>query len=170
MFFLQTNGSGVLSFASVSAANTPAFFAYPSAFANLTSGTTTKVVCNTEAFDSDSCFDATTNYRFTPTTAGKYFCFAAVTLGTSAADFSVFNDMRIHFYKNGSQVQRMIFDFQANQPRYGMTYIQGIITFNGSTDYLELYTTPVVSSGTPQYQGDTSVIPTYFGAYKLIGA
>jgi hypothetical protein len=37
---------------------------------------------DTVAFDTDSCYDNTTNYRFTPTTAGKYFCYGAVSLGT----------------------------------------------------------------------------------------
>ena len=27
---------------------------------------------NTETFDTDGCYDNSTNYRFTPTTAGKY--------------------------------------------------------------------------------------------------
>ena len=78
--------------------------------------------------------------------------------------------MRLSFYKNGSQVQRLIFDFQANPPRYGMLEIQNIISFNGTTDYLEVYMLSGMNTDTPSFQGDTSLIPTYFGAYKLIGA
>jgi hypothetical protein len=36
--------------------------------------TGTKVQCNTEVFDTDGiCYDNSTNYRFTPLVAGKYF-------------------------------------------------------------------------------------------------
>ncbi len=55
--------------------NTPAFQAYLGAKQTVSSGTTTKINLNTEVFDSDSMYDASTNYRFLPTTAGKYFCF-----------------------------------------------------------------------------------------------
>ena len=42
---------------------------------------------NTEVFDTDSDYDHTTNYRFTPTTAGKYFCYGTVTsLSSSNSD------------------------------------------------------------------------------------
>jgi hypothetical protein len=155
----------------VGGTNTPAFFAYPSSTTTITAGVTTKVSGNTVAFDTDTAYDNVTNYRFTPPVAGKYFCFGAVSLGTVSANFTAFNDMRIHFYKNGSSIHRLIFDFQANQPRYGMIYIQNIINFNGSSDYLELFATGVMNAGVsaPQIQGDNSIIPTYFGAYKLIG-
>ena len=35
---------------------------------------------NTEIYDTDNCYDNSTNYRFTPTTAGKYFVYATVTV------------------------------------------------------------------------------------------
>jgi hypothetical protein len=38
----------------------------------ITSNTFTKVQINTEEFDTNSNFDSTTNYRFTPTVAGYY--------------------------------------------------------------------------------------------------
>jgi hypothetical protein len=50
-----------------------------------------------------------------------------------------------------------------------MIYIQNIINFNGSSDYLELFAAVMNGAETPQIQGDNSVIPTYFGAYRLIG-
>jgi len=53
--------------------NMPAFLVYPSASStNLTSSTWTKIVFNTEVFDTNNNFDSTTNYRFTPTVAGYY--------------------------------------------------------------------------------------------------
>jgi hypothetical protein len=36
-------------------------------------------------FDTDSCYDNSGNYRFTPTTAGKYFFMFKVTEGLTDA-------------------------------------------------------------------------------------
>ena len=53
--------------------NKPAFQATMSADQTLSDNTLTKIQFNQETFDTDGCYDPTTNYRFTPTTAGKYF-------------------------------------------------------------------------------------------------
>ena len=54
-------------------ANTPAFFAFLSSDSSVVSDATwTKVQIDSELFDTDNCYDNSSNYRFTPTTAGKY--------------------------------------------------------------------------------------------------
>ena len=58
-------------------ASTPAFEAYQSANTDISDATNTKVLCNTEVFDTDNCYDNSTNYRFTPNVAGKYFFYGA---------------------------------------------------------------------------------------------
>ena len=55
----------------------PAFEAYPSADLSVASGSTVKVVANTERFDEGSCYDNSTNYRFTPNVPGRYFCYCS---------------------------------------------------------------------------------------------
>ena len=56
--------------------NKPAFEAYlSSTTSNISNDTDTKIIFNSEVFDSDSKFD-TSNGRFTPTVAGKYFFMA----------------------------------------------------------------------------------------------
>jgi len=60
------------------AVSTPAFEAYQSANTNISDAVDTKVLCNTEVFDTDNCYDNSTNYRFTPTTAGKYFVYGVL--------------------------------------------------------------------------------------------
>ena len=54
----------------------PAFQAYLSSIQTVVSGATTKITMDTEDFDTDSCYDNSSNYRFTPTTAGKYYVYA----------------------------------------------------------------------------------------------
>ena len=47
-----------------------------SADQTITDNTLTKVQFDTEIFDTDSKYDHSSNYRFTPTVAGTYFLFA----------------------------------------------------------------------------------------------
>ena len=52
--------------------NTPAFLAYQgSDQTSLASGSTTKIEYGTEIFDTDSTYDHSTNYRWTPAVVGK---------------------------------------------------------------------------------------------------
>ncbi len=57
--------------------NTPAFMAYLSSDQNISNGVYTKVQCDTELYDTDNAYDNSSNYRFTPQTAGKYYFFKA---------------------------------------------------------------------------------------------
>ena len=50
----------------------PSFSARISSNQTVSASTFTKMACATEDFDTDSKYDATTNYRFTPTVAGYY--------------------------------------------------------------------------------------------------
>ena len=151
-------------FASAGGANTPAFEADLSADQSLTSGVNTKVAFNAELYDSDGCYDSSTNYRFTPTVAGKYWCYATVRADGTA---STFNYMILSFYKNGSvypDSNRPFWRF-LNNPIDDFTGTLGFtIDLNGSTDYVEVFTEVELSSGNPTLARGCS-----FGAYKLIG-
>ena len=50
----------------------PAFSAWQNGNNNISNQTSTKVTLNNKEFDTANCFDATTNYRFTPNVAGYY--------------------------------------------------------------------------------------------------
>ena len=50
----------------------PAFSVYLSSTQTISNATTTKIQFNAKEFDTNSNFDATTNYRFTPSVAGYY--------------------------------------------------------------------------------------------------
>ena len=161
---LSSDGSGTITASSSLASsvasvggidNTPAFHAYRTASQTISTGAWTKIEINVELFDSDSNFDATTNYRFTPTTSGKYYIYGSVNNG-------VYNVAQyVGIYKNGSQELLA----QANSDGGSIVNVSGTVDFNGSTDYVELYTYVTTSSTSTQGQERT-----FFGGYKIIGA
>jgi hypothetical protein len=127
--------------------NMPAFSAYQSSAQTVNSGVWTKVQFQTEEFDTNNNYDATTNYRFTPTVAGYYQINTYVQVNGG----SVNPTMAI--YKNGSI-------FKSNYPGYTVgsptTSISTLIYLNGSTDYIEVYinigsTLALVASATTTY-------------------
>ena len=116
----------------------PAFSAYANASQSVTGNVFTKVVFQAESFDTASCFDSTTNYRFTPTVAGYYQLNAMVVLvGTVTT-----TQLAVSIYKNGASTERLIdispsasLSANGNTGVYGLT----ILYLNGSTDYVEIY-------------------------------
>lgn len=114
----------------------------------ISSGVFTKVNFNTELWDTDNCFDSSTNYRFTPTKAGYYQLNVTVAGRVAAAD--------INIYKNGSNYAWL-------QATEGDGYAGGgsmIVYFNGSTDYVEVYGRQTGTS--LQYYGETATLITFF--------
>ena len=106
--------------------NNPSFFAYLSSNQNISSDTWTKIQCNTEEFDSDNNYDNSSNYRFTPTTAGKYYLFAHGFIGNSS--------IYIAISKNGTRIATT--RKSATDSDNGIA-ISVILTANGSSDYFE---------------------------------
>jgi hypothetical protein len=120
--------------------NMPAFSAYPSSNQNISTNTFTKIALQTEEFDTNSNFDNATNYRFTPTVAGYYQINGAVYPNTTTTLVTA------AIYKNGSIYKAV----QTTSNNVG-TECSALIYFNGSTDYIELYT--FVVGVTPQIFG-----------------
>jgi hypothetical protein len=149
-------------------ANTPAFEAYLSSNQDTSNTTYDKIDCDTEVFDTDGCYDHSTNYRFTPTTAGKYFVYAGAVLESSIQSRLTYTQILI--YKNGSAYKNGTFDMNDSyQENKTVITLNAAIDMNGSSDYLEFYVYMEANSATPRLQGGSSSKPTYFGAYKLIG-
>jgi hypothetical protein len=69
----------------------------------------TKVIFGGELYDTNNCFDSSTNYRFTPTVAGKYFCYTTVRADGAA---STFNYIMHLLYKNVLLIQMLIDNFE----------------------------------------------------------
>lgn len=148
--------------------NTPAFEAYTTGFQTVSNNVLTKLTIATEVFDSDSNYDNATNYRFTPTTAGKYFVYARAMTDPSAYENE--RNSNLQFYKNGSAVGYTLSDIMVGGNGSGgatatVHNIEHIIEFNGSSDYIEVF-------GLLRTMNGTGVTIGYkvFGAYKLIGA
>jgi len=142
---------------------TPSFFARLSATTSVTDGAWTKVVINSEIFDSDSNFD-TSNGRFTPTVAGKYFVFGQV-MGYANTNNLVYVYSAV--YKNGSFVRYSNIDFDSTYGREASVPFCHIFDMNGSSDYLELYANVNSANGSTQEVNGNN---TWFGAYRIIGA
>jgi hypothetical protein len=114
--------------------NGPAFSAYKSgANQSLTSNTYTKIVFESEEFDTNSCFDSTTNYRFTPTVAGYYQISVRVEISGSGSSRNLAT-----IYKNGS-IFKTGTDIGGLSPSTLGATVSALIYFNGSTDYVEVY-------------------------------
>jgi hypothetical protein len=145
--------------------NTPAFFVYKTGSTqSISSGTITKVTFNTELYDTDNNFDNSTNYRFTPTTAGKYFFSASIYVAGSSQRY-----LNVYIRKNGS-TNFGSYSAEDTENNLGSAGVVANVTYdmNGSSDYVEVFAQSSVTSGNIQY--DNNGFTTYFQGYKLIGA
>ena len=113
----------------------PVFMAELSSSQSLPHNTVTKVQFSSEVIDTDGCYDPTTNYRFTPTTAGYYrIGFVGNIFQSSGTKWAgVFM-----LYKNGTRILR-VSDNQVDSS--GEVSFNGstIVEANGTTDYFEIY-------------------------------
>ena len=149
--------------AGIGGANTPAFSAKRTGTQSITSDTWTKIQFQTENFDTNSNYDNSTNYRFTPTTSGKYFVYASIGCGAG----NVYgNAIRVAIYKNGTEYrQNAVTVWLNDKETYSTPFVGSIVDFNGSSDYVEAF--GKYESGVALYfEGDSN---SEFGAYKLIG-
>ena len=142
--------------------NTPNFRAYSTSVQTIPTATQTKIQYNSENFDTDNCYDNTTNYRFTPTEAGTYFITASVRIDDGSYSN---NNTQIYIYKNNSTWSRFSNEFtSASSP---MISISDIVNLNGSSDYVEIFLYQS-TGGDINLRIDTQNM--YFSGYKLIGA
>jgi hypothetical protein len=154
--------------AGVGGVMTPAFLAYLSADQSISDAVETKVQVNTEILDTNSCYDNTTNYRFTPTTAGKYFVFGNL-IGSVAA-VSRLSQIAISFHKNGTNVVESNDDKRSDGFGLGAAiYMSCVLDFNGTTDYVEMFAYINDNGGSNvDVGGNATRQRTIFGAYKII--
>jgi hypothetical protein len=138
--------------ATLAGRNIPCFRAYlSSGTQSITNSTWTKVTLDAESFDTNSWFDSTTNYRFTPLKAGYY----RVNITTFFS--SLTNRYQLSIYKNGSAVSNMSINATGDS---GGTHTD-IVYLNGSSDYIEFYVYHF-SSGARNINGGTAA--TYMSA------
>ena len=148
-------------------ANTPAFEAFLSGSdQDIGDSVNTRVAFNSEAFDTDNAYDNSTNYRFTPTVAGKYLVYGKIRL-QSGADTQL-KTSSVAIYKNGSAYSKSQALFWNSYIRMHSPTTAYVIDMNGTSDYLELFGYIDVTSGTPDGAiGTASDRETNFGAYRI---
>lgn len=145
--------------------NMPTFSAYQaSGGQSISNSTATKVVFNTEEWDTANCFDSTTNYRFTPNVAGYYQVDAQICLDTLSP-----TEAQYFIYKNGSQYKRgMRLKGVAIEP---YMIVSALVYLNGSTDYIEMYVFQASGgSASTENLAPNGFRGTYFQAAMIRGA
>jgi len=147
-------------------AMTPAFEAYASATqTGIGDNVSTKMAMNTEVYDTSSKYD-TSNYRFTPGVAGRYYVYGMNYMEASSGA-SNGNRAVIHIYKNGSSFKSSVAMYSVNDDDFisvsGLVYT--VMDLN-DTDYVELFGQFNVFTGNVELDG--RLANGVFGAYRII--
>jgi hypothetical protein len=121
---IQQNGVTLGTYGSI-----PAFSATRSAAQSIGATTYTKIQFSTEEFDTNNCYDPTTNYRFTPNVAGYY----QITVNASTNSTQV---TAVSIYKNGTRYRE---NYGSNPGIGANAIVTSLIFMNGTTDYVEAY-------------------------------
>jgi hypothetical protein len=156
---LPDNTGTIITTGSTFAGTGPAFSAYLSTNQTVTNNVFTKLQANTEEFDTASCYDNATNYRFTPNIAGYYqingnvFLSASTTLNSSAGCF---------IYKNDSRFKDGTLSVSANTGASLFSVVSALVYLNGSTDYVELYGI-ATGTGTLAFAANTPTVCYFQG-------
>jgi hypothetical protein len=150
--FLKADGTWAVPAAS-------AFRARRTTSQTVTTNVITQVQLATEDFDTDSAFDNTTNYRFTPTRAGYYAADCAAYVTATAV-----TDVTLYLYKNGS-LYGVVYAPPRNAGAASVAFGDTVF-LNGSTDYIEMFAR-VVGTGTCAIAGN--VVASVFSA-RWVGA
>jgi len=166
---MTSDGSGNVTINAAALKMTPGFHAFLSANQeSLSDNTAVKMQCNTEVYDVTGVYDNSTNYRFTPGVAGRYYIYGGAL--TTADSNSNMVESEIYIYKNGSTIGKATWNYTSNYSKLATPTIM-IVDDANTTDYYELYSAVNTNnSGAWKAIGDTTQQRTYFGAYRIIGA
>jgi hypothetical protein len=124
---------------------------------NVATNTDTKVIMTNEVADTDSAYDTSTG-RFTPQVAGRYYCYGRISFDAT----SDFDNIVINLKKNGT----IFAQSYGRNFFYNTLPAYGIASFNGSSDYLELFVIQV-AGGTQGLLDSGNGGTTMFGAYRI---
>jgi hypothetical protein len=148
--------------------NQPAFLAYVSSNQSVTHNTSTKIQFATEVYDTASCYDNSTNYRFTPNVAGYYFTSLTIRYGFSGAAGKQLDNV-LYVYRNGSAYLMSEHSFVMGTGNVSSLHVTGLIYMNGSTDYIEGYFLPYdyTASSTQIIYSGTGPYSSYFSSVLI---
>ncbi len=140
----------------------PAFAAQLSGNQALSTGSATKINFNSEDLDTNSAYDNSTNYRFTPGIAGYYFVYALLPFDEVADG----KDAYCMIYKNGSH-----FFSDTNSTGKGTCLLAVSVSatiYLDADDYVEIYGQH--SHGSNRNVIGNSSTEAFFGAFRISGA
>lgn len=123
----------------------------------IASGSFVKLQGTTTEWNVGACYDGVTNYRFTPTQAGKYTFEGAVNIGLPAA-----GSMILALFKNGAEYKRGPQIYAPLAVNLGAT-ASFTAQANGTTDYFELFL--FQSSGSPATLDGTATLSWFQGVF-----
>ena len=113
----------------------PSFSVHRNGVAQTNITSTDKVEWTTETFDTNNDFDVATNYRFTPTVAGKYML--AVNILWASGTIVANDGVILYLYKNGSV--HKLEEKDAVTTGAMSQSLTVVVDANGSTDYFEVF-------------------------------
>ena len=120
-----------------------------------------KIEFDTETFDTNSDFDKDTNFRFTPTVAGKYLL--AASIGWLDATVNSNSRLFVYIYKNGAAYAQHEFRPLPSGSGFSAQNVTTIADANGSTDYFEVFAQESTANA-----GDVdSGVTTYFTGSRI---
>ena len=124
----------------------PAFSAYQNSTQSITASVQTNTVFNTKTFDTGSCFNntgstvtlngiSTPAYAYAPNVAGYY------QINTTVSNqYGLTGYTNIYIYKNGSAYANGLFATAiSSSVSYGSACCSTVIYFNGTSDYVQIY-------------------------------
>jgi len=158
-----SSGSGTITVPSgvILQNNVPAFSARLSTGQSIANNTEVKITCNTEIFDTDNMYDNSTNYRFTPTVAGKYLFCHGVRANLTAARW-------VGWIRKNGTTDMAIAENNPNSSATAPSCLGSvIIDMNGSSDYVEYYCYQNSGGAITLHYSPGSGVPTYFQGYKI---
>lgn len=124
----------------------------------MTASAENKIQFNAETVDAASCFDSTTNYRYTPNVAGYYLVVINVQATRAAGDTS-----EAIIYKNGAVHTYGYYESATvTSPSVINSNVVDLIHMNGSSDYIEGYV--YLPSGVTSIAGGTA--NTFMSIYR----
>ena len=164
---LGTSGETFTFASGVTGTSYPAFQARLSANQyGVADNTATKINFNTELFDTANAYDNSSNYRFTPQTAGKYLIYSTQRIITT--NNGQLRSAILYLYKNGSAVTGDSSNFNMNDEgvRAITPSLTSIVDMNGSSDYVEIFGLHFSIDSATTSSGFHSTA-SIFGAYRI---
>ena len=115
----------------------PTFLATRSTNQSISNATHTKIEFDTEVFDEGGYYDNSTNYRFTPLVAGKYF----FTVQAGFENLSGTGHRLVWSFKKNGSFYSIMGEFASNTDSSADPTWCGSATIemNGTTDYVEAF-------------------------------